>query len=139
MAVSTSFATFLLEQLNPLGSIEIRRMFGGAGMFANGLMFAIIDGEQLFFKVDDGSVGRYRDEGMGPFTYGTKAGEKAIGGYWRCPDRLFDETDELQGWAREAILVANRSAAAKAKSQNPREAPRKKTRKPSKVPRSVKF
>ena len=113
MAVSDSFKTFLAEQFAPLGPVEIRRMFGGAGAFTGGKIFALIDDDTLYFKVDEETVASYQAEGMGPFTYPSKNGPMVMDGYRRAPERLFDEPDELITWARVAMAVAVRSQARK--------------------------
>ena len=117
MAVSPSYREFLLDLLNPIGPINIRRMFGGAGIFADGLMFALIADDMLYLKVDGQTQPRFEMEGMAAFSYQTKAGRRGVMSYWTCPDRLFDDPDELHEWAREAIAVAQRTDAKKPKSK----------------------
>ena len=106
MAVSASFKDFVAEQLGPVGPIDIRRMFSGAGIFADGLMFALIVSDTLYFKTDAAGAKAFEDEGSGPFSYPTTRGTHTLGSYWRVPERLFDEPDEMTAWARRAIGVA---------------------------------
>lgn len=111
MPVSDGFKTYIAELLAPLGTVSIKRMFGGAGVTTDGVTFAILASDVLYFKVDDASRQKYASENMGPFTYTSKSGEHALVSYWRCPERLMDEPDELRDWAREAIGAARRAAA----------------------------
>ena len=103
----------LRDELAPLGAIAIRRMFGGAGVFLDGLMFAIIADETLFLKADADTRGAFEAEGLGPLSYKKSTGQSIALSYWQAPERLLDETDELRAWARAAIAVSLRSASAK--------------------------
>jgi DNA transformation protein len=117
MAVSNEYTQFLIEMLVPLGPVKSRRMFGGSGLFADGLMFGLIANEVLYLKVDDQNQPAFEAEGMEPFTYETKAGKRGVMSYWQAPERLFDEPDEFVSWARDAVSVALRADAAKPPSQ----------------------
>ena len=93
------------------GAVTVRRMFGGAGLYADGVMFGLVSGGQIYLKADAATAPGFEREGRGPFEYGTKTGKRAIMSYWRLPDRLYDDTDELAQWARQALAVARQSAA----------------------------
>ena len=110
MAVSNSFKDFIAELLAPLGTVAIKRMFGGAGVTAGGVTFAILDDDVMYLKVDDTSRARFTAEAMGPSTYTSKTGEHALSSYMRLPARLMDEPDELISWARQSVSVAQRAA-----------------------------
>jgi DNA transformation protein len=102
------------------GAIEIRRMFGGAGVFVDGRMIALIARDVIYLKADAETVPAFEREGLGPFTYATKNGEHTLNSYWRMPERLYDDPEELARWAREAHAVALRAA-------HPARGPKKKT------------
>ncbi len=68
MAPSADFLAFLTDQLRGLGTITTRRMFSGAGLYCDGLIFALILRDTLYFKVDDGNRQAYEAEGLEPFT-----------------------------------------------------------------------
>jgi DNA transformation protein len=108
MAVSSQFTALIKDLLAPLEPIVIRRMFSGAGVFRDGQMFALIVGEALYLKADETGRGAFLAEGMGPFTYATTGGTNTINSYWRAPDRLLDEPEELVEWGRRAIATAQR-------------------------------
>lgn len=116
MASSAGFLEFLAEQLAGLGPVSIRRMFGGAGVYADGVMFALVSDDTLYFKADETARANFEAEGMGAFTYATKDGRNTLTSYWRAPERLFDEPDEMLAWARKALATAKRASAKK----NPR-------------------
>jgi DNA transformation protein len=112
MTASDGFIEYLKDLLNGLGPVTVRRMFGGAGMFVDGVMFALILDDTLYFKADDSNRPDFEAEGLAPFSYSTKDGRNTIMSYWRCPDRLFDDPDEMAAWARKAFGAARRSAGA---------------------------
>src|SRR5262245_58059498 len=87
----------------------------GAGLFADGVMFGLVSGGQIYLKADATTVTWFGRECCGPFEYSTKHGKRALTSYWRLPDRLYDEADELAQWARHALKAAHEVAAAKPK------------------------
>ena len=123
MAVSEGFKDLIRDLLAEFGPVTIRNMFGGAGIYADGVMFAILDDDVLYLKADESSALAFRDEGMGPFTY-VKEGKGAVAmSYFEVPPRLLDEPEELVAWARVAHRIARASRAnssRKAKSRRKR-------------------
>jgi DNA transformation protein and related proteins len=73
MAADAGLHEFLNDQLRGLGHVTMRRMFSGAGTYCNGAIFALLLGDTLYFKVDDGSRHIYEAEGLKPFTYAARA------------------------------------------------------------------
>ena len=120
MATSSATLEHLRELLAPVGAISVRRMFGGAGIYCDGLMFGLVADDTLYFKADDRNRPAFEAESMSPFAYEKKGGQVAIMSFWRAPERLLDEPDELAGWAREALAAAHRAASAKPKRPKPR-------------------
>ncbi|MFM1813448.1 MAG: hypothetical protein RLZ98_143 [Pseudomonadota bacterium] len=108
MPTSRETTTFIEDQLAGVGPVQIRRMFGGAGVFVDGQMFALIADDVLYLKVDDSTRADFEAEGSEAFTYQTKNGRNSIMSYWRAPDRLFEDADEMTEWARAALAVARR-------------------------------
>ena len=83
-------------------------MFGGAGVFREGLMFGLIADEVLYLKVDETTKPDFEAEGTSPFMY-SKDGKAMEMAYWRLPERLYDDADELTEWAHRAFAVALRA------------------------------
>jgi len=111
MVASDSFAEFLREQLASLGPITMRRMFGKTGVFCDGLMFGMVTDDTLYFRVDDHNRAAFKEaESFPPLSY-EKQGSTIDMSFWRAPERLFDEPDELVTWARAAVAAARRVAA----------------------------
>ena len=95
MSASDSFAEFLREQLAPLGRVTMRRMFGKTGVFCDGVMFGMVTDNTLYFRVDDHNRATFREaESFPPLNY-AKKGSTIDLSFWRAPERLFDEPDEL--------------------------------------------
>jgi len=86
MATSTDFLEFLQDQLRGLGHITARRMFSGAGLYCDGVIFALILRDTLYFKVDDGNRQAYEAEGLAPFSYEARGRTVQIGAYWQVPE-----------------------------------------------------
>lgn len=108
MAVSASYKAFVLEQLSAVEPVTARAMFGGVGIYASGLFFALMDDDRLYFKVDDLSRKAYLDEGMGAFDP-FKNGEQVMNGYYELPGEVLEDEDRLPDWMREALAVAMRA------------------------------
>ncbi len=127
MTASEGFLEMLRDLMTPLGVITVRRMFGGASLYADGVLFAIVDDDALYLKGDATAAQRYESEGLAKFTYEGKNGPVSMS-YWRAPERLLDDADEMCDWARAAIAAARRSAAAKNRSNVNPQSKRKKPR-----------
>ena len=92
-----------------LGPVRTRRMFGGQGVYAGELMFALEADGELYLKVDDSTLSAFRSAGSRPFVY-EKKGRTTQMSYWRLPDRALDDPDEAARWGRLALEAATRAA-----------------------------
>ncbi|MDP3460348.1 MAG: TfoX/Sxy family protein [Hyphomonas sp.] len=108
------FHEFVAELLAPMGPVSIRRMFGGAGVFRDGLMFALLGDGTIYLKTDAQLRADLEAEGGAPFLW-TKpsTGEEIDMGYVSLPSSAMDDPDEASSWARRALAVAKAKAAAK--------------------------
>lgn len=107
----------------PFGKIVVRRMFGSEGLFRDGLMFAIVYEEKLYFKTSEESRQAFIAEGVGPLFFKFKNADGVLTSYYELPDRLYDDPEELAEWARAAFAVALESPTAKKKRGNPKAKP----------------
>ncbi len=105
----------IAELFAEFGRVSVRRMFSGAGVFADGLMIALVVRGVVYLKADEAIIPEFEREGLGPFTYQTKTGTRSLNSYWRMPERLYDEPDELAVWARRSLEAARRKEAGKTK------------------------
>jgi len=111
MTASEGFAEFLSDQLASLGRITMRRMFGKTGVFCEGFMLGMVRDNTLYFRVDDANRAAFKEaESLPPLNYEKRGGTIDLS-FWRAPERLFDEPDELVTWARAALAAARRVAA----------------------------
>jgi DNA transformation protein and related proteins len=120
MVASDTFADFLREQLAPLGRVTMRRMFGKTGVFCDGVMFAMVTENTLYFRVDDQNRAIFEEAAAFPPLNYEKKGCTIDLSFWRVPERLFDEPDELVTWARAALAAARRVATKRERSAPPR-------------------
>ena len=111
MAVSESYVTYVLEQLEGVRGVVTRRMFGGIGIYADGAFFAVIDNDTLFFKVDDELRPQYRARRMTAFA--PMPGKPAMEGYYQVPPGVLEDADELARWAKQSIALSLKPPAKK--------------------------
>ena len=107
------FIRDLFSQFRP---VTVKRMFGGAGVYCEGLMFGLVFDGAIFLKVDETSIPDFEREGSRPFVYTRAKSPDRVGrhslSYWRLPERLYDDPDELAVWAGRALAIAQRKKAA---------------------------
>ena len=122
------FIRDLFAQFRP---VTMRRMFSGAGLYSDGVMFALVVRGTIFLKADETSIADFKRESSGPFTYarGKKSGRRSEHAlpYWRLPDRLYDDPDELAMWADRALSVAQRQKFAARKRKRAKGKPKTQT------------
>jgi DNA transformation protein len=105
--VSESYRTFLLDQLGRAADrVRMKSMFGGVGVYAGELFFAIVDDDVLYLKVDDTNRPDFEARGMQPFRPFGESGE--VMQYYQLPEELLEDPDQLKPWLEKAILVAER-------------------------------
>lgn len=93
----------------PAARVFVRRMFGGQGIFVEGIMVALEAGGVLYLKSDDATAPAFDAEGCGPFAYG-EGGKRVITSYRRMPESAFEDPDELRRWYAMARDAAFRKA-----------------------------
>jgi len=128
-------AETIRELFSAFGPVNVRRMFGGAGVFVDDRMIALVSREVIYLKADAETIPNFEREALAPFSYSTKNGEHKLTSYWRMPDRLYDDPEELAQWARRAHAVAVRAAARKEKPRNADKPVRRPSRTKAKRPR----
>lgn len=104
MSISEEYVTYVLDQLEGLGSITVKKMFGGAGLYLDNVFFALIADDILYFKVDNSNRQDYENAEMERFR---PFGEKShIMHYYEVPIDVLDDRDKLKIWVDKALLVA---------------------------------
>jgi DNA transformation protein len=104
---------FLIDLFADFGPVTIRRMFSGFGISADGTNFALALRGGLYLRADEQTIPRFEAEGSKPFQYQTRVKTVTVGSYWQLPERLYDDPEELTGWARAALAAARRAALSK--------------------------
>lgn len=112
------FSEFVLDVLRAWRPVTARRMFGGQGLYHEGLMFALISGEQLYLKVDAESRPVFEAACLMPFVYEAKGRRVALS-YHRAPEAMLDEPAVAREWAERGWQAAVRAQLRKSKGQSP--------------------
>jgi DNA transformation protein len=113
MASSSEFVEFIIETLALFGPVIAKRMFGGYGLYLDGLMFALVADDVLYFKADEVSRRTFERAGSVPFTY-AKNGKDCKMSYYTAPDDALEDAQELSMWAQKAHDAALRAHKEKA-------------------------
>lgn len=108
MPPSASHLDFIKDLFSPFGEITIRKMFGGAGVYCDGLFFAICDDDDVWLKVDDVSRPEFEAEDLKPFEF-EMSGKTATMSYYKPPDDIYDDEDALRHWTALALGAAVRN------------------------------
>ena len=102
------------DLLAEFGPVDIRSMFSGAGVYADGVMFALLANDTLYLKADADFARDFEAEGKRPFTYRPKGGKPVAMSYWEVPERLLDDPSERAGAPRSCHRRGSRDKAAAA-------------------------
>ena len=106
------FVSYVVDQMQCIGAVEARRMFGGHGVFLQGLMFALIADGVLYLKADKESEDEFTSIGLERFTF-MKKGKSCALSYFQSPEEALEDMDVMMLWANRAYAAAVRAAEAK--------------------------
>ncbi len=106
------FVDYLVDLMQTVGPVTARRMFGGHGIFLDGLMFALVADSTLYLKADAQSADAYVALGLEAFTY-SRQGKPFRMSYFQAPESCLEDADEMNLWANRAYEAAMRAAAGK--------------------------
>ncbi|MEO8297938.1 MAG: TfoX/Sxy family protein [Burkholderiales bacterium] len=110
-ALPDHFVDHCMELLAPMGSVRVRRMFGGRGFYVDDVFIALLAGEQLYLKTDAVSRPRFEAAGCEAFSYATHEGHRVSLSYWSAPEDAMESPALMQPWARLALEAALRARA----------------------------
>jgi len=111
MSVTPSYRAFVLEQLQVVGPVTAKAMFGGVGLYCEGLFFGLIDDDTVFLKVDDGNRADFEAAGMSPFRpYGDESYSMK---YFELPAEALENSEALRVWAAKSLEAARRARTAR--------------------------
>jgi DNA transformation protein and related proteins len=118
-------AEFISELFSRFRPVTTKRMFGGSGIYAEGLMFAIVFETTIYLRVDADSIADFEREGSRPFVY--PCAKNHVGrestSFWLLPERLYDDPEELAVWAARALAIAERRTHARTAMKAPAKRP----------------
>ncbi len=112
----SEYIEHLEEVFEVFGPITVRRMFGGYGIYHNGLMFALVADDTLYLKADAENRGYFDDAGLGPFEY-NKSGKVVKLSYYQAPDEIMDDREQAADCARRSFEAAFRAQASRNRSK----------------------
>ena len=108
MGVSDEFVDYVVEQLSGWGEVSVRRMFGGAGLYRGGTMFAVIADDVAYLKVDDSNRDDFVRAGSAPFEPYPDKIKTTIRTYYEIPADVLEDSVELAKWAERSWLIARK-------------------------------
>jgi DNA transformation protein len=112
------FVAHVVEQLRPFGPVTVRSMFGGWGIYRDGVFFALVADDTLYFKSDDENRAQFERASPGPFTF-RKKGETVVTHYFAVPEDAFEDPQVMARWARLGYAAALRAARKPRKRRKP--------------------
>jgi DNA transformation protein len=120
LANSSDYIAHVLELARPTAGMTARPMFGGHGLYVDGVIVAIVIDDIVYFKTDTANRGEFAALSLEPFVYVTKRGERTLTSYHRAPDEALESPAAMGKWLRSALGAALRSAASKLARRKPR-------------------
>lgn len=123
MSVDEGLIDWVTESLEPMGRVTMRKMMGGAVLYCDGTVFALVSESDLYFKSDAQNAGAFEAEGLRKFVFAGKDGKIATMNYRAAPLNAYDDPDAMRRWARLGIEAGLR---APKKKPLPKKRPRKK-------------
>lgn len=115
MALDQGLVDWVAEALEPMGQVSKRRMMGGATLYLDGTIFAIVAFDALWFKADAESDVLWDAAGCARFTFEFGDGRTGSMNYRRAPDDVYDDADAMRHWAGIAVAAGLRAPAKKPK------------------------
>ncbi len=118
MTGKDEFLAHALELLAPLGRVAARSMFGGHGLYCDGVFFGIVQDGTLYLKTDEENRGKFERAGSEIFSYSRK-GKRATLNFYRAPEAAMDSPHLMLPWGRSAVAAALRARAGKPPQRRP--------------------
>ena len=108
------FVTYVVELMESVGPVSAKGMFGGYGIFLDGLMFGLVADSTLYLKVDKETENEFKAKGLDAFTY-NKKGKEIKMTYYQAPEEALEDAEEMNSWANKAYGAALKAASKKRK------------------------
>ena len=118
MSRDAGFHEYIMNDvLGGMSSIKSRAMFGGWGIYKDGIFFALIADGELYFKVDDSNRADYEKRGSKPFIYSMRDGKKTTMSYWPLPGEIMEDRQELEVWIGKSVKANMKDKKSKVKKK----------------------
>jgi len=108
------FVSYLVDLMQSVGPVHAKSMFGGYGIYLEGLMLGLVADGVLYLKTDEETENEFKDKGLEAFTYNKKGKEYKMS-YYQAPEEALEDGDEMKSWANGAYGAALRAASKKRK------------------------
>lgn len=103
MPVSNDFIDYVIDQLSDWGKVTVKRMFGGAGLYYDGLAFAMVSNDVVFLKVDETNKYKYIQQGSLPLK--PFSSDVIVPSFYNVPDEIFEDSDQFVEWVGESFAI----------------------------------
>lgn len=113
--INDSYIAYIVDQLEHLGMVTVKKMFGGAGLYHDGIIFGVMADDILYFKVDNSNRADYEKVGMNPFK--PFEDKPMIMPYYEVPPEVIENKENLASWALKALAVSRCSPSKKRKKK----------------------
>ena len=113
MPSEAAFVAHLLDLLEPLEKVTAKRMFGGYGIFRDGLMFGLVAYGEFYLKTDLENRPDFEAQDLSPFRFESKNGKVTVTSYYHCPEEALDSPHSMRVWSESALAAAGRSGTKK--------------------------
>ena len=107
----------LYDAMQGISGLTAKAMFGGHGLYKDGVVFGIIADDELYFKVDEKNLPQYKERGSQPFTYEGKNHKMIAMSYWEVPAEILEDREPLAKWVTASVAASQRRAKTKKKNR----------------------
>jgi DNA transformation protein len=104
MAITDDFLAYVVDQFSAWKPVTVHKMFGGAGLYGDGIMFGLIADDVFYLKVDDSNRKQFEQAGSGPFR--PYPGKKTTMPYYVVPEEILESPARLGEWAAQSLAIA---------------------------------
>jgi len=108
MSVSDEFNVYVVDQLATWTDVSVRKMFGGAGLYCDGIMFGLIADDIAYLKVDDSNRQDFVRAGSCPFNPYPDKDKTTVMSYYEIPVDILEDREQLAAWAERSLTIARK-------------------------------
>jgi DNA transformation protein len=108
MAISDEFINYVIGQLDNWAEVSVRKMFGGAGLYCDGIMFGLIADDVAYLKVDDSNREDFIKAGSSAFNPYPDKDKTTVMSYYEIPVDVLENPGQLAKWAQRSLIIARK-------------------------------